>query len=123
MRGALPTKMLFIGLLVLLLWGVLRSTPPQQYFDHSDKVLHILAFSSVAFVGRLAMLMMRGVVFWPFMLLGAASLEWVQGWMWETRHFSLLDAASNVLGVFVAAGAYLVVKQSLGLTSGRQRTY
>jgi len=88
-RGALPTKLLFLGLLGMLLWGVLRATPPEQYFNHSDKVLHILAFSSVAFVGRLAALMMRGVVFWPLMLLGAAGLEGVQGWMWETRHFSV----------------------------------
>jgi len=119
-RGAWPTKLLFITLLALLLWGVLRSTPPQQYFEESDKVLHLLAFTSVAFVGRLALLHMRGVFYWPLILLGATSLELVQGWLWTSRHFSLLDAAANVLGVLLAAVAYLVVKHLVGLESGKR---
>jgi len=101
------------------LWGVLRSTPPQQYFEESDKVLHLLAFGSVAFVGRLALLHMRDVIYWPLIMSGAISLELVQGWLWTSRHFSLFDAAANVVGVQLAAVAYLVVKRIVGFESGK----
>ena len=119
-RGSKAAKLLFIALLALLLWGVLRSTPPQQYFDNSDKVLHLLAFGGVAFVGRLALLMMRGVIYWPLCLAFSVGLELIQGVLWTSRHFSGFDAASNFAGVLMAAVAYLVVKRIVGFESGKR---
>ncbi len=104
------TKPLFFISLILLLYGVLRSTPPQQYFEHSDKVLHVIAFFSVTFLGRLGLITIPGRVYWPIAIISSAGLELLQGVLWTTRIFSIGDGVANIAGVFLAMFVYSTLR-------------
>lgn len=96
------STVLFICCLIAVSWGVFRSTPPQEIFYQSDKVLHVLAFALLAFTGRMAMPMLSSFLYWPIIAVIVVSMEYLQGVLQFTRISSLEDAVANLVGVGLA---------------------
>ena len=94
---------LFLTVLVLLLWGLLKSQGPSEPFEHSSVVLHLIGFFGLALSARYALDRLSGRVLWPLLLLSAPALEVLQALVQPvTRQFSALDIAGNLLGIVLA---------------------
>ena len=94
--------------------GIFRATPPQEIFQQSDKVAHLLAFAGLAFSGRLALANSRGYLYWPVMAVIATAMEYAQGWVQISRYTSVEDAIANVAGVALALLVYRVGRKVRG---------
>lgn len=94
---------LFFAVLVLLLWGLLKSEGPPEPFRHSSVVLHLIGFFGLALSARYALNRLSARVLWPLLLLSAPALEILQALVQPvTRQFSALDIAGNLLGIVLA---------------------
>ena len=92
---------LFSGCAILIGWGILRATPPQQLFQESDKVAHFIAFAALSFTGRLAFKQANSYLYWSVMIVLAFSMEYLQGLLQASRYSSIEDALANAVGVFI----------------------
>jgi len=93
--------LLFAGCALLIGWGILKAAPPQQLFQDSDKVAHLIAFAALSFTGRLAFKQASSYLYWSVMIVLAFSMEYLQGILQETRYSSIEDAIANAVGVFI----------------------
>ncbi len=93
---------MFLCALTGLLYGLFRTTPPDDLFENSDKVSHFAAFCGVSFLGRLALHNSPAVAYWGSWFLLAGLLEYLQGEWRPLRHFSVEDAYANAIGVLIA---------------------
>ncbi|NQZ33370.1 MAG: VanZ family protein [Oceanospirillaceae bacterium] len=93
---------LFFCCIAVVSWGIFRATPPQELFQQSDKVAHLLAFAGLAFTGRLALVNINGYLYWPAMAVIAMAMEYAQGIFQISRYSSVEDAMANVTGVLLA---------------------
>jgi hypothetical protein len=92
--------------LAALLWGVLRSEGPPKPFPFFALGLHVLAFLALGLSARFAFRRVPAVWIWVPLLLAAVGLELLQALLQpDSRHFSLLDIAGNVVGVLLAMGS------------------
>jgi VanZ family protein len=98
---------LFVGCVMIVSWGIFRSTPPLVAFHQSDKILHVIAFALLAFTGRGAMQMLSPFLFWPIIAAISMLMEYLQGVLQVTRISSMEDAFANLVGVGLA---FLAVK-------------
>jgi VanZ family protein len=92
---------LFTASAILIGWGILRATPPQQLFEESDKVAHFIAFAALSFTGRLAFKQANSYIYWSVMIVLAFSMEYLQGMLQASRYSSIEDAIANAVGVFM----------------------
>jgi len=92
---------LFMASTLLIGWGLFRATPPQQLFQESDKVAHLIAFAALSFTGRLAFKHASSYLYWSVMIGLAFSMEYLQGLLQASRYSSIEDAIANALGVCI----------------------
>jgi len=97
---------LFTASAILIGWGILRATPPQQLFQESDKVAHFIAFAALSFTGRLAFKQVNSYLYWSVMIVLAFSMEYLQGMLQASRYSSIEDAIANAVGVFIVLIAF-----------------
>jgi len=90
----------------LTLWGLFTPMPPEPGFQHSDKLMHFLAFGSVSVSGRFALREVSWVLFWPPVLVFSLLAEFLQNWLQPSRFFSGWDIAANVSAVLIAWAAF-----------------
>jgi len=83
--------------------------PPEPGFQHSDKLMHFLAFASVSVSGRFALRGVSWVLFWPPVLVFSLLAEFFQNWMQPSRFFSEWDIAANVSAVLISWVAFPVL--------------
>lgn len=86
----------------VLLYGMFRPESPPELFEQSDKLLHLLAFGTLALTARLAFARIPGWLLWGTLLALAPFLEWLQHYLQPGRQFSELDIAANLAGVALA---------------------
>lgn len=101
MKFSQVSKVLLAFYAVGLLYGLLRPESPPDFFDHSDKLLHVLAFSGLACLTRIAYPMFSGIVLWLILMVLAPSLEALQAVFQPHRVFSVGDVVANVTGVLL----------------------
>jgi hypothetical protein len=106
-RNQILSMVLFICCAITVSWGIFRSTPLPEIFYQSDKALHIMAFTAMAFVGRMSTPMLSPFLYWPTIAAIVVSMEYVQGVLQITRTSSLEDAVANLMGIGLA---FVVVK-------------
>ena len=103
---ALPCRTrlgLFLLVLALLLWGLLKPQGMPELFGLSSVMLHLVGFFGLALSARYALDRLSGRVLWPLLLLSAPALEALQALVQPvTRQFSALDIAGNLLGIVLA---------------------
>jgi len=103
----------------LTLWGLFTPMPPEPGFQHSDKLMHFLAFGSVSVSGRFALREVSWVLFWPPVLVFSLLAEWLQNWVQPSRFFSEWDIAANVSAVLIAWAAFpLLARINVGNERG-----
>lgn len=88
------------------MWGLFTPMPPEPGFQHSDKLMHFLAFGSVSVSGRFALREVSWVLFWPPVLVFSLLAEFLQNWLQPSRFFSGWDIAANVSAVLIAWAAF-----------------
>ena len=103
----------FLCCMAMVLYGMFRPESPPEVFSHSDKWGHVLAFMALSVTGRLAFTALTGWAFWSMMLAVAPLLEGLQGALRPLRHFSLGDAAANVIGVLLALLLWALLRRVL----------
>ncbi|MBR9884888.1 MAG: VanZ family protein [Oceanospirillales bacterium] len=115
MRQISPAKTFFLQqtvfwcVLVAILYGLLRPQSPPDLFYQSDKWMHLLAFSALAFCAGVAFCSKLGWRVWAVLLFVAPVLEWVQHWVQPHRTFSWEDAFSNIGGVVLGWLAFWIL--------------
>lgn len=87
----------------LLGYGLFRPESPPDFFDDSDKLMHLLAFGALSLSARLAFVRVPGWLLWGLLLVAAPLLEWLQHKWQPYRQFSQADMLANLLGVLLAA--------------------
>jgi hypothetical protein len=105
--------LLFAFLNAVLLYGVFRSTPPQELFAQSDKAGHLLIFFAVTLTGRLAKIPLPKWAYWSIWAGLAFGLEYLQGAVRPLRIFSITDAWANLAGVLMALAIWLALARLL----------
>jgi hypothetical protein len=106
-RSQIVSIIIFIFCIIAVSWGIFRSTPSPYIFYQSDKLFHVIAFSVIAFAGKMSMPMLSPFLYWPIIAVISVSMEYVQGVLQFARVSSLEDALANLAGVVVA---FLVAK-------------
>lgn len=102
--------LLFVLCCAALAYGLFRPESPPQFFDDSDKLMHLLAFGALGLSARLAFVRAPGWLLWGLLLLAAPLAEWLQHKWQPYRQFSQADMLANLLGVALAAlGCWLAV--------------
>nr|WP_067298202.1 hypothetical protein [Marinobacterium profundum] len=109
--------LLFLLCAGAVLYGLFRPAPPPNLFRESDKVLHLLAFATLALTGRAALSRLPGIPFWGLLLVLAPMMEWAQHIVQPVRHFSLEDALANLTGILLAGLCWWLVKAGARLKS------
>ena len=102
---------LFAICIAVVSWGVFRAMPPQEIFEQSDKIAHLLAFAGLAFSGRMAMPKLNGHIYWPLITTVAMAMEYTQGLVQASRLSSVEDAIANVMGVAIAMLVWVGVQK------------
>lgn len=104
-------QLLFFIALIVLCYGLFRPEPPMKLFKDSDKVLHLVAFLGVSFLGRIALPRANPIIYWASWLILAGLLEYLQGEWQPHRRFSILDAYANAAGVLASFVISLILRQ------------
>lgn len=95
---------IFLLCLAVFCYGVFRPESPPDFFPHSDKFLHVLAYFGLSGCAALAMHGRRHAAWtWVMLLLAAPGVEYLQHILQPARNFSLGDAAANLGGLLLAA--------------------
>lgn len=85
-----------------LLWGIFNPQPLHGFLGESDKTDHVLAFMTVAVLGRLNWPGVKGLIYWGSWCLLAVLLEYLQGQLMPLRTYDVYDVYANFAGVFAA---------------------
>ena len=89
--------------MLALLFLALKSTPNNQLYQGADKLYHWLGFAVLTFSAHLAFPRVRPGTLLVWTLIGAASIELLQG-LAPYRTPSLGDMTVNVVGVLTGLG-------------------
>jgi len=92
----------FLLVLIAVLYALFRPTPPEMFFENSDKVGHVVAFMMLGITARFALLTLSSVSFWSILFSLAFVLEYLQGALRPLRVFSIEDVIANAVGVLLA---------------------
>lgn len=93
-------RLVLLGVVItVLLYGLFRPQSPPDLFENSDKWLHLLAFTGLAFCTRLAYPAQPALAVWPLLFACAPGLEYLQHVLQPVRTFSGYDAWANTSGV------------------------
>ena len=95
--------LLFVVCCAALSYGLFRPESPPEFFEDSDKWMHLLAFGALGLSARLAFAWVPGWLLWGLLLGAAPLLEWLQHKWQPYRQFSQADMLANLLGVLLAA--------------------
>ncbi|AZE62671.1 MULTISPECIES: glycosyltransferase family 2 protein [Pseudomonas fluorescens group] len=102
---------LFVLCCTTLAYGVFRPQPAPYLFEHSDKVMHLMAFGGLTVCSRIAFEKARPALVVSVLLLLAPALEWLQHYVQPAREFSLGDIAANLAGVVLGAAVCWLLGQ------------
>ena len=95
-------KLLFLACCAVLAYGLFRPEPPPDLFEESDKFLHLIAFTGLALVSRIAFPAVPGWLLWGLLYAQAPLLEWLQHVLQPHREFSHQDILANLIGISIA---------------------
>ena len=109
--------------MLALLFLALKSTPNTQLYQGADKLYHWLGFAVLTFSAHLAFPRFRPGTLLVWTLIGAASIELLQG-LAPYRTPSLGDMTVNVVGVLTGlGGAQLLKNHQPSAAPMRSRTH
>ncbi len=92
----------FLLSIAIVLYAYFRPLPPEDLFEHSDKLGHIVAFLALGLTARLALPAVKGMVFWPTIIAMAPLFEYLQGAFRPLRIYNEYDVYANLVGVLLA---------------------
>lgn len=101
-------RLIFLGCLVALFYGLFRETPPPKVFDQSDKVGHLIGFAVFTLSGLLALPQRFLAMFLSFTVALALSAEFLQEWLLPGRFYSLQDMYANLAGIAITLIPWLI---------------
>jgi VanZ family protein len=92
----------FLLSIAIVLYAYFRPLPPEDLFEHSDNLGHIVAFLALGLTARLALPAVKGMVFWPTIIAMAPLFEYLQGAFRPLRIYNEYDVYANLVGVLLA---------------------
>ena len=102
------SRLIFLGCVVALFYGLFRDTPPPKVFDQSDKVGHLIGFAVFTLSGILALPKRTLLLFIVFTLALAISAEFLQEQLLPGRYYSLMDTYANLGGIAITLIPWLI---------------
>ena len=96
--------LLFLLTFALLIYGLFApSVSSGISFPNLDKIIHFFGFLVVFLLGRFSTHTWVRISYWVFPIVAAVLLEYFQGQLVKSRHFSYADMLANIMGVAAAA--------------------
>ena len=105
--------LLFLLAFTLLIYGLFTpSVRSGISLPNFDKFIHFFSFLIVFLLGRFSTHTWVRKTYWLFPVAAAVALEYLQGALVPSRHFSYADMLANNIGVMAAALLWVSLERS-----------
>lgn len=96
-------RLVLIAAAAVVLYGIFRPEPIDFGLRNLDKLAHVLAFTGISLLARIAYPQLKTLLIWPLLIACALISEALQAQLLPQRVFSYYDMLANSLGVALAA--------------------